>query len=108
MDAWPADPDTYVSAAQVAAKLGYVSMKTFHNARARGGFLHERGFPSPALPGRWRAREILRWEDWNAERAACPPPANDIGPASSPAPTIRISPAELRLREIRRAAGLDR
>jgi len=102
--AWPTDSNTYVTAAQVAARLGYRSIKTFYNARP-----NLPGFPSPALPRRWRASQIERWETWNAARASTPAiAANENTPALTPAiETSPTSPALQRLAEIRRAAGLD-
>ena len=107
---WPNNPDCYVTAAQIAAKLGYRTMKAFYAAR---GALADRGFPEPALPRRWRASQIERWEAWNAQRASAGlplTPANDAlalpppGPASPASPSL--SPAAQRIAELRRAARI--
>ncbi len=102
---WPATCDVYVDAAQVAARLGYQSVKTFHNARAPEGWLWRRGFPTPALPRRWRASQIERWEAWNADGLPLQPPANDRAPAPRQAAQqasadASLSPARQRLAEI--------
>lgn len=108
MPSWPQDPDAYVSAAQVAEKLGYRSIKTFYNARR--GELARKGFPNPCRGRLWRASQILRWETWNADMASAGQViANDHTPAppvAKPAPNALPSPAEQRLAQIRRAAGL--
>lgn len=105
---WPTHPDTYVTAAQIAAKLGYRTMKAFYAARPA---LDARGFPQPALPRRWRASQVERWEQWNADNASAGvafKPANDAprARAAAPSPTPISQPAMQRLAEIRRAAGL--
>lgn len=97
---WPDNSAAYVRAAQVAKRLGYATVKAFSNARPTLAAL---GFPAHALPGRWRASQIERWESWNADRASHPTAAND---APSPAPhrhTVSPSPARQRLDEIQRA-----
>jgi hypothetical protein len=107
---WPDNSDSYVTAAQIAARLGYRTMKAFYAARPA---LDLRGFPAPALPRRWRASQVERWEAWNADRASAGAtftPANDAPrparmPAPSPVPPTS-QPALQRLAEIRRAAGL--
>lgn len=106
---WPDNSDAYVTAAQIAAKLGYRTMKAFYAARPA---LDARGFPQPALPRRWRASQVERWEQWNADNASAGvvfQPANDVARAKPPAPSSvapQSQPALQRLAEIRRAAGL--
>lgn len=104
MTSWPTDPNTYVDARQVAARLGYRTLKTFYGARAKLA-----GFPEPALPRRWRASQIERWETWNAARASAPADAANENTPVTPKPPASIdsSPAHQRLAEIRRAAGLS-
>lgn len=57
--AWPEDPRTYVTAAQVARKLGYASLRAFYRDKA---WLEARGFPPQPLKRRWRAGQIEAWE----------------------------------------------
>lgn len=111
---WPADPECYVTARQVAAKLGYGSVKTFYNARHRE--LAAKNFPAPSIGRRWKASVIERWEAMNDHAALTgqhpAAPANDTHPAPTsprqrPVSQPAYNPARERLAAIQRAANLS-
>lgn len=77
---WPEDKHKYVTAAQVAAYLGYPSLKAFYRDKA---WRAARGFPAQPMKRRWRAWQIEAWERSRliAEQSL-PEPANETGPCA--------------------------
>lgn len=72
---WPSDPHKYVTAAQVAAYLGYRDLRAFHRDKP---WRDANGFPPQPLKRRWRASQILAWEDARMRGALpLPAPANE-------------------------------
>lgn len=78
---WPEDKRRFVTAAQVAAWLGYPTTRAFYRDRA---WRDANGFPPQALKRRWRAGQIEAWEEARLRGLLpLPQPANETRP---PAP----------------------
>lgn len=92
---WPDDPATFVTARQVAVRLGHVDqagrpdMASFYRAKR---WREAHGFPAQPLPRRWRARAIDAWLAQREAGAHAPtPPANDTAPADDTDARARLA-----------------
>jgi len=84
---WPDRPETFVSAPQVAAYLGYNSLTAFYRDKP---WRDKHGFPPQPMKRRWRAGQI---ETWLAARERGHTlkvyAANDTGPTVTGSATAR-------------------
>lgn len=62
------DPHSFITTADLAARMGYAGAESFRNALARD--LKRRGFPPPVRRGVWRLGDLQKWSEEAPARSA--------------------------------------